>query len=180
MERKLRIDPQAAAEHGLPPLALSLDLTGLPLMERCFVDRDAYLACSGPPGGPLFFDIRCAPHAALDLSAQEEWIRTRYGFGRPMSFGPHGTLLLKHQAWPARLFFTGEANAATVGCAVTVARPPGTVAGPGFVLVFGSGGRPGQIRDAAMLAGLSPHAQALASLTWSWPTTPGGEGHVAI
>ena len=59
--KKIHLTPAQCAAHELPPIDLSLDATGTAMMPFEFPGKGVYLRMSGPPGGPLMFEVISRP-----------------------------------------------------------------------------------------------------------------------
>lgn len=91
--RRVRITNEQARAHGLPPVALELDLSGAPLAGKPCAQAGSYLALSGPPGGPLGLTLE--PYADVPASAEGLAALAQARFAkRSWQPGPDGLLEL--------------------------------------------------------------------------------------
>jgi hypothetical protein len=58
---KVHITPSECQQHQMAPLDLSVDATGTALRPIEFPEKGVYLRLSGPPGGPLLFEVMPGP-----------------------------------------------------------------------------------------------------------------------
>lgn len=70
----MEIQPDDLKKHGLQPLAIRVDAVSAGLSARLFPTKDAILALSGPPGGPLVLVVWDCTGLAADV---ESAIRAR-------------------------------------------------------------------------------------------------------
>ncbi len=156
----LSIPASEALAHGLPPVALRLDATGCGLWGTTFPAPRTFVSLSGPPGGPLFFEVASAPPGA---SARVRATMAASTWGRDPILEPGGTVEVNGVPRASFLFFSGRQNAATVGCVVEV--PVGEAT---LCVVFGHGGAPGSLSDGAAVARHPSLRGLLASFSAAW------------
>lgn len=172
IRQALSIGPADAAGHGLPPLTLSADLTGVPLLLNVFPDAETYASLSGPPGGPLSLSIHPLEDRSTDAGGLVRWIAWRNRPDPALRLGPAGDVPLKGRTYPCVLFYAGTSHASTVNCAIAVPSPPIAIVlrHPWFPREHGDS-RP-DVKGADLVAHIYGHpafARVLETLQWSAP-----------
>jgi len=72
---KVSLTPAECQAHGLPPLTITMDLTGAALMQWPFWNGDTYFTLSGPPGGPCHMSLRVVRSTDGKLPTLEELVK---------------------------------------------------------------------------------------------------------
>lgn len=80
--KKVHITPAACREHHLPAVDLAVDATGTALLPFEFPSPEVYLRMSGPPGGPLIFEVLARP-GTLEQALDTRFPGTRREEQRP-------------------------------------------------------------------------------------------------
>lgn len=111
----IHITPAECQTHGLKPLEIRLEPAGTNMLTRRFPEKDVYLALSGPPGGPLSFQL--LPCRAQNAAELRPFLEKRMSSYKPQ-FGPASEIELAGAARASLGLITGESLARTRWCAV--------------------------------------------------------------
>jgi len=75
---RIEIAAAQAAQHGLPPIGLVVDVAGTVMSGAPFPEPGTFLRASGPPGGTLLFEVHATAEVEVDVPALERAIMTRF------------------------------------------------------------------------------------------------------
>ncbi|MEW6277121.1 MAG: hypothetical protein AB1758_00760 [Candidatus Eremiobacterota bacterium] len=113
-EGPLHVTAQEARKHGLPPLGFRLDTRGSNMLAATFPDPSCYLRMSGPPGGPLVFEVLPAS-GDLDATLKARFSQAGYS---PVETGPASSVKFAGQPRKTRGLVTGQSHARTRWCCI--------------------------------------------------------------
>lgn len=159
MSEFFEVTAAEAADKGLPAVGVRLDLAGAGLHAAGPV-ADAYARMSGPPGGPLLFQI-LALGAAPSLEALDACIRQVHADAEPAE-----SEALTAAGHPAigRMFYAGQGHPLTAMACFALALKDVPGGDDSLVLLGGKPGKPGRYKGLAELLASIPFAGLLDSL----------------
>lgn len=123
MKSIFSIEPEDAAARGLPPLRLSADTTGLPLIPRKFPDVDTYVAWYDPLSPGIGLSIHPLAGTAPDAGGLAKWAAWKMRGDPTFRVGPKGELGLRGIVRPCRVYFDGPRHDIAAHIAIALAGP---------------------------------------------------------
>lgn len=134
----VRIKARQAKQKGLPAIGFSVDPAGTAMSASPFPEDGVYLTLSGPPGGPLLFQVFAYRSNGHDAAALDAQIKARFNqpHQQPLQLDEQGTLKLSGSDRAIRTFITGSMPMIrTRWCAALIPAPSGHA--EGLFVVFG-------------------------------------------
>jgi hypothetical protein len=121
------VTAEAAAAHGLPPIAMRVDVPPGALAPGPFTHAGSYLSASGPPGGPLSFAVVATAEREGDAMAVRRALAAHVPTVAPRAWSAPSEVMIGGEPRVAMAFLCGSGVRQSVWCGAVVTRPAGSV-----------------------------------------------------